>query len=44
LIQRGHTVINPALDDNDFGEAVRTAQAEFDKHHPDVIGAIAFGP
>ena len=47
LIEHGHEVINPALDDDDFNEAVRTAQAEFDKHHPDVIvgssrgGAVA---
>lgn len=46
LAEHGHEVINPALDD-DFDEAVRTAQAEFDKHHPDVIvgssrgGAVA---
>ncbi len=46
LIQQGHEVINPALDD-DFAGAVRTAQAEYDRHHPDVIvgssrgGAVA---
>jgi len=33
----GHTVINPALDDEDFDAAVRTAQAEYDQHQPDVI-------
>ena len=38
---------NPALDDDDFGAAVATAQAEFDKHQPQVVvgssrgGAIA---
>jgi len=37
LIQHGHTVINPALDDDDFAAALRTAQAEFDTHQPDVI-------
>jgi hypothetical protein len=37
LAQHGHEVINPALDDDDFDLAVRTAQAEFDKHRPDVI-------
>jgi hypothetical protein len=37
LIEHGHEVINPALDDDDFDDSVRTAQAEFDKHHPDVI-------
>ena len=47
LAQHGHEVINPALSDDDFDEAVRTAQAEFDKHRPDVIvgssrgGAVA---
>ena len=47
LIQHGHTVINPALDDDDFAAAIRTAQAEFDKHCPDVVvgssrgGAVA---
>jgi len=47
LIQHGHTVINPALDDDDFAAALRTAQAEFDTHQPDVIvgssrgGAVA---
>ena len=43
----GHQVINPALDDDDFDAAVRTAQAEFDQHQPDVVvgssrgGAVA---
>ena len=47
LIEHGHTVINPALDDEDFDGAVRTAQAEYDLHRPDVIvgssrgGAVA---
>lgn len=47
LAQHGHTVINPKLDDDDFAEAVRTAQAEYDHHKPDVIigssrgGAVA---
>jgi hypothetical protein len=47
LVQHGHTVINPALDDDDFDAAIRTAQAEFDCHRPDVIvgssrgGAVA---
>jgi hypothetical protein len=40
-------VINPKLPDDDFDEAVRIAQAEFDKHQPVVVvgssrgGAIA---
>ena len=47
LAQHGHEVINPKLPDEDFGEAVRIAQAEFDKHQPDVVvgssrgGAVA---
>ena len=47
LAQHGHEVINPKLPDEDFAEAVRIAQAEFDRHQPDVIvgssrgGAVA---
>jgi len=47
LAQHGHTVFNPKLPDDDFAEAVRIAQAEFDKHQPDVVvgssrgGAVA---
>jgi uncharacterized protein GlcG (DUF336 family) len=47
LAQHGHEVINPKLPDEDFAEAVRIAQAEFDKHHPAVVvgssrgGAVA---
>ncbi len=47
LKDHGHTVINPALPDEDFAEAVRIAQAEFDKHQPQVVvgssrgGAVA---
>src|SRR4051812_7250515 len=47
LIEHGHEVITPPLPDEDFAEAVRTAQAEYDRHHPDVIvgssrgGAVA---
>lgn len=47
LANHGHTVINPALPDDDFPEAVRIAQAEFDRHKPDVVvgssrgGAVA---
>jgi pimeloyl-ACP methyl ester carboxylesterase len=47
LAEHGHTVINPALPDEDFAESVRIAQAEVDRHHPDVIvgssrgGAVA---
>lgn len=47
LKDHGHTVFNPALDDDDFVAAVATAQAAFDRHKPDVIvgssrgGAVA---
>lgn len=47
LKDHGHEVINPALPDEDFAEAVRIAQAEFDRHKPDVVvgssrgGAVA---
>jgi hypothetical protein len=47
LAEHGHEVLNPALPDDDFDEAVRIAQAEFDRHQPDVVvgssrgGAVA---
>jgi hypothetical protein len=47
LAQHGHEVINPNLPDEDFEAAVRVAQAEFDKHQPQVVvgssrgGAVA---
>ncbi len=47
LARHGHEVLNPALPDEDFEEAVRIAQAEFDRRRPDVIvgssrgGAVA---
>ncbi len=47
LKDAGHEVSNPALDDDKFDLAVRTAQAEYDQHQPDVIvgssrgGAVA---
>jgi pimeloyl-ACP methyl ester carboxylesterase len=47
LAQHGHEVINPKLPDENFAEAVRIAQAEFDKHQPAVVvgssrgGAVA---
>lgn len=37
LKDHGHIVINPKLPDEDFDEAVRIAQAEFDQHHPDAV-------
>jgi alpha-beta hydrolase superfamily lysophospholipase len=47
LKDHGHEVINPSLSDDEWDEAVRTAQVEYDRHRPDVIvgssrgGAIA---
>jgi len=47
LAQHHHEVINPKLPDENFAEAMKIAQAEFHKHHPDVIvrssrgGAVA---
>jgi hypothetical protein len=47
LAQHGHEVLNPALPDDDFDAAVAIAQAEYDRHHPDVVvgssrgGAVA---
>jgi alpha-beta hydrolase superfamily lysophospholipase len=47
LKDHGHDVLNPALPDDDFDEAVRIAQAEYDRGKPDVVvgssrgGAVA---
>lgn len=47
LKEHSHEVVNPALPDEDFDEAVRIAQAEFDQHQPEVAvgssrgGAVA---
>ncbi len=47
LKEHGHRVLNPALPDEDFEESVRIAEAEYEKHRPDVIvgssrgGAVA---
>ena len=47
LAQHGDEVINPKLPDEDFNLAVKIAQAEFDKHQPQVVvgssrgGAVA---
>ena len=47
LKDHGHTGINPALDEDDFEAAIRTAQEEFDQHQPQVVvgssrgGAVA---
>jgi hypothetical protein len=37
LAQHSHVIINPKLPDEDFAEAVRIAQAEFDKHQPEIV-------
>lgn len=37
LASHNHEVFNPALPDEDFEAAVQIAQAEFDKHLPDVV-------
>jgi hypothetical protein len=47
LKSHGHEVIEPALDHDDFQAAIKTAQAAFDHHKPDVVvgssrgGAVA---
>jgi hypothetical protein len=47
LKDQGHEVVNPALPHEDFAEAVRITQAEFDAHQPQVVvgssrgGAVA---
>jgi hypothetical protein len=47
LKSHGHEVIEPALDHEDFQAALKTAQAAFDQHRPDVVvgssrgGAVA---
>lgn len=47
LAQHGHQVINPKLPDDDFLMALEIAQADFDKHQPQVVvgssrgGAVA---
>jgi hypothetical protein len=37
LVHHGHEVINPVLSDDDFEAALRVAQREFDRCHPDVV-------
>lgn len=43
LASYGHTVINPALPDDDFAAALAIAQAEVDEHKPDVIAGSSRG-
>ena len=40
LKDHGHTVFNPKLPEEDFEEAVRTAQEEFDKDQPQVVVGV----
>lgn len=37
LKDHGHTVINPKLPDDDFEQATRIAQQEFNEHQPGVV-------
>jgi hypothetical protein len=47
LKSHGHEVIEPALDHEDFQAALKTAQAAFDQHQPEIVvgssrgGAVA---
>jgi hypothetical protein len=43
LAQHGHEVINPKLPDEDFTQAVKIAQKEFDKHQPEVVVGSSTG-
>ena len=40
LAQHGHEVINPKVPGEDFEQAVRIAQADFDRHQPQVVVMI----
>ena len=43
LAHHGHEVVTPKLSDDDFDEAVRVAQSEFDTHRPDVVVGLSRG-
>jgi pimeloyl-ACP methyl ester carboxylesterase len=43
LALHGHEIINPRLPDEDFEEAIRIAQKEFDKHQPNVVVGASRG-
>jgi hypothetical protein len=43
LADQGHQVVNPDLSDDDFNEAVKLAQTEFDRQRPHVIVASSRG-
>jgi hypothetical protein len=40
LAQHGHKVLNPALPDDDFDDADKIAQDEFDRHRPSGFGSM----
>ncbi len=44
LKDHGHTVVNPALPDDDFDAAVRIAQAVYEQHHLAVVVGRSRGP
>jgi hypothetical protein len=43
LARHGHEVFDPKLSDDDFAEAVRAAQVEFDRLRPDVVVGVSRG-
>ncbi len=43
LARQGHDVVDPALPDEDFDEAVQVAQAEFDRRNPDIVVGVSRG-
>jgi len=43
LALHGHDVVEPRQSDDDFEEAVRFAQAEFDRTRPDVVVGLSRG-
>jgi alpha-beta hydrolase superfamily lysophospholipase len=43
LARHGHAVIAPTLSDDDFDEATRQAQAEFDRQKPEVVVGLSRG-
>ena len=45
LARHDHELLNPGLPDEDFETALRFAQAEYDRHRPDVVvGSSRAGP
>src|SRR5262249_39174442 len=43
LARHGHDVLNPALPDDDFDQAIRVAQSEFDRSQPDAVVGTSRG-